>query len=124
MQNIALLGLHAFSGNDYIASFLQKGKSAFWKLVKGNEEFQEIFTELGRENRASANLLLGLQMFVCNPHGKKRLLPVNEARRAIFWRTFEKNNKVVDLSLLLLCKSSLEKHIHRANFVARIRRQA
>ena len=66
--------LHAFSGNDYIGSFLRKGKSAFWKLMRVNEEFQEIFTELGRENRASAYLLLGLQIFVCNLNGKRRLL--------------------------------------------------
>ncbi len=49
---------------------------------------------------------------------------VNQARRAIFWRIFEKENKVVDLSLLPPCKSSLEKHISRANFVARIWKQA
>ena len=92
--------------------------------MEGNEELQEIFAELGRENRASANLLLGLERFVCNLYGEKQLLSVNEARRAIFWRTFQKDNKVVDLSLLPPCKSSLQKHINRANFVARIWRHA
>ncbi len=66
LQKEALLGLHAFSGNDYISSFLRKGKPAFWKLMKGNEDFQKIFAELGRENRASVNLLLGLERFVCS----------------------------------------------------------
>ena len=42
----ALLGLHSFSGNDYISSFWRNGKPAFWKLVKGEEEFQKTFAEL------------------------------------------------------------------------------
>ena len=29
----ALIGVHAFSGNDYMSSFFRKGKSAFWKLA-------------------------------------------------------------------------------------------
>ena len=33
-QKQALLGLHAFSGNDYISSFCRKGKKACWKMVK------------------------------------------------------------------------------------------
>ena len=71
--------------------------------MKSNEVFQEIFAELGRENSASVNLLLGLERFVCNLYGEKRLLSVNEARRAIFWRIFEKDNKIVDHSLLHPC---------------------
>ena len=27
----ALLGLHSFSGNDYVSSFFKRGKQAFWK---------------------------------------------------------------------------------------------
>ena len=29
----ALIGLHAFSGNDYVSSFFRKGKFAFWKAM-------------------------------------------------------------------------------------------
>ncbi len=39
----------------------------------------------------------------------------------MFQKNFERNEKVTDLSL---CKSSLEKHLLRANYVARIWRQA
>ncbi len=49
---------------------------------------------------------------------------MNETRQAIFWGSFEKNNKVIDLSLLPPCKCSLEKNIARANLAARIWRQA
>ena len=32
----ALIGVHAFSGNDYVSSRFRKGKSAFWKLALKN----------------------------------------------------------------------------------------
>ena len=86
--------------------------------------FQDMFGELGRDNDLSESLMLRLEAFVCKLYGEKRLESVNEARQAIFWRSFEKNNKVIDLSLLPPCKCSLEKHIARANLVARIWRQA
>ena len=30
----ALLGLHAFTGNDYVSSFFRKGKGKCWKLMR------------------------------------------------------------------------------------------
>ena len=33
-QKQALLGMHAFSGNDFISLSYEKEKPAFWKLVK------------------------------------------------------------------------------------------
>ena len=58
-QKQALLGMHAFSVNDFISSFLRKGKPAFWKLVKNSEMFQDMFGKLGRDNDVSESLMLG-----------------------------------------------------------------
>ena len=38
-QKQALLSVHAFTGNDYVSSFMRKGKKACWNLVKENQEF-------------------------------------------------------------------------------------
>ena len=63
-QKQALLGMHAFSGNDYISSFLREGKPAFWKPVKNSEMFQDMFRKLGRDNDVSESLMLQLEVFV------------------------------------------------------------
>ncbi len=83
--------------------------------------FQDMFGEHGRDDDVSESLMLLLEAFVCTLFGERRWDSVNEAKQAIFWWSFE---KVIDLSLLPPCKSSLEKHMARANLVARICRQA
>ena len=61
----ALLGLHAFSGNDYVSSFFRKGKQAFWKAMSSEEEFVRLFTRLGSSSQVSDDLVNGLEKFVC-----------------------------------------------------------
>ena len=53
-QKKALLGMHAFTRNDYVSSFLRKGKQVCWKLIKDNAEFLQIFGELGSQDSVSA----------------------------------------------------------------------
>ena len=123
-QKQALLGLHAFTGNDYVSSFFRRGKSLCWKLIQENAEFLEIFSELGQASDASENLIAGLEKFVCSLYGEKRLTSVDDARRKIFWKNFTRDEKITDLSSLPPCRSSLLLHIKRANLVARTWRQA
>eukprot|EP00794_Sanderia_malayensis_P000672 gene671-biopygen976 len=123
-QKQALLGVHAFSGNDYVSSFMRKGKKVCWNLVKENEEFLTAFSELGSESTASESLLNCLERFVCRIYGEKRLSLVNEVRKKIFWKNYSGESRITDLSLLPPCQSSLLLHIKRANYVARIWRQA
>ena len=68
--------------------------------------------------------LQGLEHFICITFRKKRLHSVNEARRQIFREKLQKDNKIIDLSLLPPCQSSLELHCKRANFVAKMWRDA
>ena len=35
----ALVGFHAFTGNDYVSSFFKKGKQMCWKAMKKKTEF-------------------------------------------------------------------------------------
>ena len=65
-----------------------------------------------------------LEKFVCSLYGEKHLSSVNRVRKIIFWRSYSRDNNVIDLSLLPPCQTSLERHIRRANYVARIWRQA
>ena len=123
-QKQALLGLHAFSGNDYVSSFMRKGKKVCWNLVKENPEFLTAFIEIGLEMRASESLLHSLERFICRLYGEKRLTSVNEVRKKVFWKNYSRENRITDLSLLPPCQSSLFLHIKRANYVARIWRQA
>ena len=45
---------------------------------------------------------------------------VNELRAKIFWKRLRKDGKVVDLSLLPPCSSTLRKHTARAHFIAKM----
>ncbi len=65
-----------------------------------------------------------LEKYVCKIYGKKQVPSVHDARMKIFWKNFTKDQRVTDLSLLPPCKSSLLRHIQRANYVARIWRQS
>jgi hypothetical protein len=41
--------MHAFSGNDSVSIFFQKGKQAVWKAVTKKNAFIDIFSSLGTE---------------------------------------------------------------------------
>ena len=45
-QQKALIGFHAFTGNDFVSSFLRKSKKIWSTIVKDNEEFLEILCRL------------------------------------------------------------------------------
>lgn len=124
IQKQALLGVHAFTGNDYVSSFFRKGKKICWTIVKDSQDFLNAFCGLGRADSVDENTRAILEKYVCVMYGEKQLSSVDDARRKIFWRNFTKDQKVTDLSLLPPCKSSLLKHIQRANYVARMWRQS
>ena len=51
-------------------------------------------------------------------YGDQRLRSVDKLRYKMFMQKFEKEGKVLDLSLLPPCKANLQLHIMRANYVA------
>ena len=43
----ALVGFHAFTGNDYVSSFFIKVKTASWKKMVKDEKYIQEFQEFG-----------------------------------------------------------------------------
>ena len=56
---------------------------------------------MGTQNVPSQKLIDFLQKYVCYLYGEKHLKSIDEARKRIFWRNFERDEKVPNLSLLL-----------------------
>ena len=103
----ALLGMHVFTGNDYVSSFFKKRKEMCWKLFRKYEKFERCLINLEMESSLSSSLFSTLQEFVSMLHGTK-LESVNEDRYAIF-------EKTLYLSRSDSLKESLHVHSKRAN---------
>ena len=74
-QREALIGYHAFTGNDYVASFFRKGKKTCWKIAKKNKKFLMFFAKLGTEE-VTDELMSSAEEYVCALHGKSKLKSV------------------------------------------------
>ena len=122
-QKEALIGLHSFSGNDYVSSFFRKGKTTCWKTLLKNEIFSNVFSELGTSFVINEQMLNNIQNFVCVLYGQSKLREVNEARNAVFGK-YEGLGKIVDMCMLPPCFGNLQLHTRRANYVASIYRQS
>ena len=68
-QRKALAGVHAFTGNDYIASFLRKRTQICWK----DEEFLDLFATLGTEINVTEAMYIGLEKYACRLYGELRV---------------------------------------------------
>ena len=120
----ALIGLRAFSGNDYVSSFFRKGKIAFWRQMIKKTDYVNLFANLGTTLQVPEEVEKGLEKFVCAIYGNERMQAVNDVRKKMFLQKFENEKKITDLSLLPPCQSNLKLHIKRPNYVASIFRQA
>ena len=60
-QRKALVGVDAFTENDYVGSFLCKGKQLCWKQICKDEEFLDLFATLGTEINVTDTLHTGLE---------------------------------------------------------------
>ena len=72
-QQRALIGFHAFSGNDYVSAFFQKGKQICWdKMVDKEEDSTKIFTKLGDTWNLSEMQKSHFEMYVCHLYSTKK----------------------------------------------------
>ena len=92
--------------------------------MKQRLEFKTTFAAIGDEAELSQEAISTLERFVCCLYGYPRLQSVNDARRKLFWQRYEKDEKIIDLSLMPPCQRSLELHCKRANYVAFMYRNA
>eukprot|EP00794_Sanderia_malayensis_P000871 gene871-biopygen131 len=121
---MALLGIPAFTGNDYVSSFMRKGKQMCWNHIKNDHEFLDLFGNLGIEVHISEDYIVNVEKFVFKMYGEKGMTDVKNARSRIFCKRLKKKNKVIDRSLLPPYSSGLRRQALRANFIARMWRKA
>ena len=115
----ALIGLDAFSGNDFCSSFFRKGNDTCFKVMQRKSKYQQAFSQLGVTWELPDELLNILELFVCGLYNS-RCKEVNEARYLQFKKKFEGEDKGIDLANLIPCKLVFMLHATRANYVAGI----
>ena len=70
-QRSAIIGFHAFTGNDYVSSFSLKGKKCFWEVAIKNSLFLVAFAKLGNYWNLEEQVILRLKEYVCCIFGSK-----------------------------------------------------
>lgn len=98
-------------------------------MTTSENDFTNCFIQMSKPSENREELLGKIEEFVCHMYGFKRLKYVNEARTAMFQKTYkllDKNDvfmlpkKSIDGSSLPPCKSELHQHFLRACFIAQI----
>lgn len=119
-QQNALIGFHAFTGNDYVSAFFRKSKQICWdKMNDVNNDWTEIFASLGDEWILSNDQKSNFEKFVCHLYSTNKSC-VNDARFKIFEKKHLKSKQVADLSLIPPCLRTFLFHLERTNFVAKL----
>lgn len=108
----SLIGLHAMTGCDSVSSFNGKGKKTVYQLVKRNPSAQAAMQLLGSSFEMTPEKFAAGESFACLLYGETGE-DINECRYRKFC------TKASSSSNLPPCRSSLQQHIMRANFVAK-----
>ena len=95
----ALIGFHAFTGNDYNSSFLKYGKPTCWKTIIQNPHFVQACVSLGDEPYLPAELFSVLEEYVCKLY-KGKGKNISDVRYQKLKCKHDRENKFLDLSLL------------------------
>jgi hypothetical protein len=115
----ALVGFHGFTENYYVSEFFRKGKKLCWNVMVKDNQFLEAFSSLGDVWSMSESMVQLLERYVCKLYGaKKKTSTVNVTRFELFSKKHSVENKVIEISLLPPCQTSLRLHILRSNFVS------
>ncbi|KAG1652172.1 hypothetical protein GQR58_026483 [Nymphon striatum] len=115
----ALVGFHAFSGNDYISSIFRKSKRICWKKIEKSKKFTKMFAQLGNQWRIDVALQGLIEEYVCSLFMKGKR-DINEVRYEMFKNIYEKKSRIQDLSLLPPCCDTLNLRSKRCNYVAKV----
>ena len=119
-EKSALIGFHAFTGNDYTSAFFGKGNQSCWKIAVKNAEFLEVFSSLGDDWFIDDDQLEALEKCVCWLYGNPRFRDINKVRLSTFQKVYKQKNKIIDLSLSPPCQQTLKLHCRRCNYVTKI----
>ena len=113
-----MLGFHAFTRNDDIIIFLKR-KIPCWKIVEKYPRFVSIFMSLGLSWELEEQLTDALDQYVCLLYSSRKKR-VNDVRSEILQHKHINQTKVVDISHLPPCRSTLLSHSKRPNVIAKI----
>ena len=83
-------------------------------------KFVSPFTSLGDDWLPNEEILEQLEIFVCILFRSHRLKKVNDVRYNIFQQKYQKDDKIIDLSLLPPSQQTLRLHILRSTYVAKL----
>ena len=121
----ALIGLYAFTGNDFVSSLFGIGKVKAYKQMMSDRKHLNLFSGLGEsiDQFTIEKQLEWAEAFVCKLYSEKQCNTVNEARYELFKRKLVKN-KTVSLSKIPPCKSVLKLHLSRSAYVAYLWRRS
>lgn len=91
---------------------------------KNSQAFLETFANFGESNEADDDIIQQIETFVCAIYGFSHLNSVDQVRKEIFLRKYEREGKTIDLSLLPPCSVNLHLHTRRTNYVENIYKKA
>ena len=116
----ALLGMHAFTGDDANCAFKGKGKLNPLKQLTKKPKYQKTFRKMGNMLQLNDNFLQEIEAFTCDLYGHPRKKNIDEVRALMIRKMAgsgkeEFSSSKVDLSRLPTCRCSLIPHIKRAN---------
>ena len=114
-----LVPFHALTGNDYVSSFLRKGKLHYRKVLEKSERFLAAIQHLGATWELPSFTFQQVPAYVCALYENTKC-SVNKLTADIFDKKYGQKNKVIGLSLLRPCESALMLHCKGENYVAKI----
>ena len=109
----ALPALHAFTGCDTVSAFAGKGKVSALKLVMGNQDLQDVFSELGQNWQVSGEMKSKVEAFTSRWYApKSSAKQINDLRYHLFCA----KRGEIESHQLPPCRDCLHKHPERANY--------
>ena len=128
----ALPAFHIFTGSDYTAGFMRKGKLRPYDLMTKSEHFLNAFSKIGCSNVVDPEVYSVLEKFVCSMYGQTKCHEVNVARFAIFTKMYASKNeekalktiKSSDPCCIPPCSKVLLQKVNRCNYVTLLYKNA
>ena len=119
----ALVGFHAFTGNDYVSWFFTKGKITSCKKMVKDGKYIQGFQEFGMSWEIMQKIFEVLEELVFKMCGFN-CESVNKVRSKMFTKRLKQGKRSPDLSLLPPCQSVLKYHMQQAVYVAKLWRSS
>lgn len=123
----ALPGFHAYTGCDYTAAFVRKGKKRPFALLGQDDRYFEAFSAVATKPVDDATREV-IKDYTCALYGARKIVPLNKHRFRVFEKAFGPKDearplhrlKGIDASDIPPYEAVVEQKVLRTNFVARM----